>query len=88
MTVFAVRLIALCRIRRILSGSGFGFQHFHHLVGSGGCGVLLDLSIHFGEVVDISGIVGQNIVYCVWVALMGFDNGFIGEKFTHGLFPP
>ena len=48
----------------------------------------VDFPVYFGTVADISGVVGQNGVYCVRVALMGFDDCFIGEKFTHGLFPP
>lgn len=39
---------------------------------------------YFGKVADISGVVLQHGVYCVRVALMGFHNGFIGEKSTHG----
>lgn len=31
-------------MRRTLSGSGFGFQHFHHLVGGGGGSVLLEIA--------------------------------------------
>lgn len=31
-------------MRRILSGSGFGFQHFHHLVGGGGGSLLLEIA--------------------------------------------
>lgn len=48
----------------------------------------VDLSVYFGEVADISGVVGKNRVDCVRVALMGFNDCFIGEKFTHGRFPP
>ena len=35
---------ALCRMRRVQSGSGFGFQHFHHLVGGGGGSVLFEIA--------------------------------------------
>ena len=48
----------------------------------------VDFPVYFGTVADISGIVGKNGVDCVRVALMGFDDCFIGEKFTHGHFPP
>ena len=47
-----------------------------------------DLPVYFGKVADISGVVGKDGVDCVRVALMGFDDCFIGEKFTHGLSPP
>ena len=48
----------------------------------------VDFPVYFGTVADISGIVGKNGVDCVRVALMGFDDCFIGEKFTHSHFPP
>ena len=41
----------------------------------------VDFPVYFGTVADISGIVGKNGVDCVRVALMGFDDCFIGEKF-------
>ena len=44
----------------------------------------VDFPVYFGTVADISGIVGKNGVDCVRVALMGFDDCFIGEKY----FPP
>ena len=46
----------------------------------------VDFPVYFGTVADISGIVGKNGVDCVRVALMGFDDCFIGEKFTHGVY--
>ena len=48
----------------------------------------VDFPVYFGTVADISGLVGNNGVDCVRVALMGFDDCFIGEKFTHSHFPP
>ena len=48
----------------------------------------IDFPMYSGTVADISGVVGKNDVDCVRVALMRFDDCFIGEKFTHGRFPP
>ena len=49
---------------------------------------VVDFPIYFGTVVDISGIVGKHGVGCVRVALMGFDDCFIRERFTHSVFLP
>ena len=49
---------------------------------------IIDFPVYFGTVADISGVVGKNSVDCVRVALMRFDDCFIGEKFTHSVFPP
>ena len=38
------------------------------------------MPVYFGTVADISGVMGKNGVDCVRVALMGFDDCFIGEK--------
>ena len=40
----------------------------------------IDLSVHFGEIADISGVVEQDSVHGFWVALTGFEDCFIGEK--------
>ena len=40
------------------------------------------LSIYFGKVPDISGVVLQDNVDRFRLTLMGFDNGFIGEVNT------
>ena len=47
-----------------------------------------DFPVYFGTVSDISDVVGKNGVDCVRVALMRLDDCFIGEKFTHSVFPP
>ena len=40
----------------------------------------VDLSVYFGKVADISGVVGKDGVDCVRVALMRLNDCFIGEK--------
>lgn len=45
-------------------------------------------TVDFGEMPDISGVVGKDGVHSFWLALMRPDNGFIGEKSVHGLLPP
>src|SRR5699024_6631920 len=48
----------------------------------------IDLSVHFGEIADISGVVEQDSVHGFWVTLTGFEDCFIGEKSTHIGSPP
>ena len=48
----------------------------------------IDLSVHLGEIADISGVVEQDGVYGFRVALKGFEDCFIGEKSTHTGSPP
>ncbi len=43
--------------------------------------------MYFGKIADIFGVVGKDGAHCFWDTLVGFDDYFIGEKFTHGLFP-
>ena len=47
------------------------------------------ISVHAGEVADKSGVSVKNSLHGCRVALMGFDNGFIGEKsIFHGCASP
>jgi len=70
--IILLRLIALHSVCGCSHGCAFRFQHFHHLVGGGVGGVLLEIAGH-GK----NGAAHAYLGHAVWVMS---DSGFQGEQ--------